>query len=72
MGNVPTVVQCANQQEVGATSGRVLDDLIRHAHVLGMEDFTRSDALASAEYRNDFKQYKCECSLRGAVRRSRN
>jgi hypothetical protein len=50
---------------VGAASGRVLDDLIRHAQVLGMEDFTRSDALATAEYRNDFKQYKwarCLCS----------
>lgn len=46
-------------QEVGAASGRVLDDLIRHAQVLGMQDFTRSDALATAEYRNDFKQYKC-------------
>ena len=43
----------------------MLDDLIRHAQVLGMQDFTRSDALATAEYRNDFKQYKwarCMCS----------
>ena len=50
-------------QEVGAASGRVLDDLIRHAQVLGMEGFTRSDALATAEYRNDFKQYKCVADL---------
>lgn len=49
-------------QEVGATSGRVLDEIIRHADVLGMEGFTRSDALESAEYKNDFKQYKCGSS----------
>jgi hypothetical protein len=62
-------IHLAGRQETGAASGRVLDDLIRHAHVLGMEDFTRTDALATAGYRNDFKQYKCD---RGAVRTQRS
>lgn len=45
-------------QVVGTTSGRVLDDLIRHAHVLGLSDYTRSDALVAAEYKDELKLYK--------------
>lgn len=48
--------------QVGATSGKTLDDLIRHAHVLGFNDFTRSDALAAAQYKDELRLYKCAAS----------
>ncbi len=48
--------------QVGATSGKTLDEIIRHAHVLGFNQFTRSDALAAAEYKDELRLYKCVLS----------
>lgn len=44
---------------MGAISGRVLDDLIRHASVLGLKPFTRSDAVLSAAMKDEMRIYKC-------------
>lgn len=48
--------------QVGATSGKTLDEIVRHAHVLGFNQFTRSDALAAAQYKDELRLYKCVLS----------
>ena len=58
--------------QVGASSGRVLDDIIRHANVLGMRDYTRVDALLAAEYQDNFRLYTCVRSARGVFNHLHN
>lgn len=45
--------------QVGAISARVLDDLCRHAGVVGVKPFTRSDAVLAAAMKDNLRLYKC-------------
>lgn len=43
--------------EVGPGAGKVMDELLRHAGLLGIKDYTHSDALLAAHYEDDFRLY---------------
>jgi len=53
--------------EVGAISARVLDDLCRHAGVVGVKPFTRSDAVLAAAMKDNLRLYKCYLAQLTAV-----